>query len=277
MSVSNVSGGAYAYLQSLLQQQEQSNSDGGPVDPITALLNAFYPSGWGSTAASTASGTAAPDAAVGSAPGSCGNAQFSPDTLGAMIDWQSRQSGLSQKVDQVFTEFDANGDGGIDKSEFENAFGSNADMSKVDGLFNTLDADGNGSISESELTSAAQQSQAQHHHHHHHHMGGSGGSEGAGGTGGPLASLMSAIGGASSSTTNNPDGSSTTTITYADGSSVTLSTPAPSSQQTSSDGSGSQDPTFNFLEQLIQLQANLLADSANNQPPAVPLVGSKTG
>jgi len=270
MSVSSVSGGAYAYLQSLLQQQ-QSGDDASTVDPITALLNAFYPSGVGTSA--TTDPTASPSTSSDASVAGCGGAQFAPDTFGAMIDWQSQQSWFTQKVDQVFNAFDTNGDGSIDKSEFENAFGSNADMSKVDALFNTLDADGNGSISQSELTSAAQLSRAMH-HHHHHQMEGSGSGDGAGG---PLAQLMSAIDGASSSTTNNADGSSTTTITYADGSTVTLNTPALSSQSSgdgSGSGSGSQDPTFNFLEQLIQLQAKWIADSTNNQQQTIPPVGS---
>src|ERR1700674_2714929 len=143
MSVSNItSGSSSAYLQSLLQQQ-QSTDGGATTDPITALLNAFYPMGT-STAPSSATNATAP---AGGPPCANGGTQFSPETLGAMISLQSGQSSnneLANRVQSVFTEFDANGDGLISKSEFENAFGSNADMSKIDALFNTLDANSDG-------------------------------------------------------------------------------------------------------------------------------------
>jgi EF-hand domain pair len=268
MSVSSVnSGAAYAYLQSLLQQASGSGS--GSSDPITSLLQSFYPNG----ADSSSNPVAATDAmASGSASPCAGGTQFSSDALGAMISMQSQQSWqpLADRVQSVFTQFDTDGDGAISKSEFENAFGSNADTSKVDALFSALDTNGDGSISLDELTSDAQSSQAMHHHHHHSHGSGNSGSGGAGGSD-PLAELMSAIQGASSSTTNNPDGSTTTTITYADGSTVTMDTPAASSSGQSADGgSGSQNPAFNFLEQLIQLQAQWLQQSASSITTPLP-------
>jgi EF hand len=274
MSASTVSSGsAYAYLQSLLQQQQSSTGGAPATDPLMSLIDAFYPSDPGAASSSTPASTSTTTSAdATSIPLSTGPAQFSPNTFGALISLQSQQSwpdNITAKAQSVFSEFDTNGDGSISKSEFENAFGSNADMSKVDGLFSALDTNGDGSISQSELTSAAQQSQAQHRHHHCDHTG----SSGSGGANDPLASLMSAIQGANGTTTNNPDGSTTTTITYADGSTVTMNVPAPSSSsQNSNNGSSSQDPASNVLEQLIQLQEQMLAQSVNTTTLPIPTI-----
>jgi EF-hand domain pair len=46
---------------------------------------------------------------------------------------------------------DANGDGQISQSEFENVIGSGADQSKVDELFAKIDSNGDGSIDKDEL------------------------------------------------------------------------------------------------------------------------------
>jgi EF-hand domain pair len=257
MSVATVSSsGVYAYLQSLLQQQ--SSADGaGAGDPIASLLEAFYPNGIGSTPGSAPSSndTTASANAVSPLTG----VQFSPDTLGTLISLQGQRGWtdrVTNKAQSMLTQFDSDGDGSISKSEFENGFGSNADMSKVDTLFSKLDTNGDGSISQTELVSAARQSRA---HHHHHHIANSGSPGGAD----PLALLTSAPQGTSTTTTNT-DGSTTTTITYADGSTVTMNIPAASSSsQTASDGTGSQSTGYNVLQQLIQLQAQLLAQSAN--------------
>ena len=262
MSVGSVgqSTSAYWYLQSLLQQQ--TANAGGPTDPVTALLSAFYPSGGGDQASG---GSSSPPPA---APPNV--SLLSPDTLGAIIAMQSQQSDAGNRVaaraQVVFSEFDTNNDGQISKSEFESAFGSGADMSKVDGLFNALDADGDGAISQAELTAAAQEAYAHHHHHHMHGAQGSGGGDGGGGGGGGLSALLSStdLSGATTQSTSNSDGSTTTTITYGDGSTVTMTTPA-----ASPDGSGAPakgDATSNFIEKLISWQAQFLAASSSTPP-----------
>ncbi len=181
--------------------------------------------------------------------------------MGALISIQGQQrdpnSWISSQSQALFGQFDANGDGQISKSEFENVFGSGADMAKVDGLFNALDANGDGSISQDELTSAAEQSHA--HHHHHHHVHGMGGRPSGG-----LADMLSSIDltGATSKTSANSDGSTTTIITYADGSTVAMTTPAASSGSGSSGGgSGGESADANLLQNLIRLQAQLLSPS----------------
>ncbi len=181
---------------------------------------------------------------------------------------------VAARAQALFSQMDGNGDGQVSKSEFENVFGSNADMSKVDGLFNTLDSNGDGSVSQGELTSAVQASHA--HHGHHHHANSS-----QGGDGGMFQALMtSGTQGATADTATNSDGSSTTTISYADGSKVALTSP-PGSNGGGSTGTGSgSGDSANLLERLIRLQAQSFTTSTDqksrDEPTALePLVPSQ--
>jgi hypothetical protein len=272
MSVSslNSSANAYAYLQSLLQQGAASGGNAANSnDPVSELLADFYPNG--ANGPPNTAGTSTSPA------GNCDCPQFGTDTMATLISTQAGQSnasdGSQSPIQSLFAQFDGNSDGQISQSEFENAFGPNADMTKVDGLFNALDANGDGGVSLDELTSAVQQSQAQHAHHRHHHMhhadGGDGSQPGAqpGGAqpSGGLADLLSAtdIAGATSQTLQNSDGSSTTTITYADGSTVSITSPAGSSE--TAQGSGASPPagsSADLLQQLIRLQAQIVAQAS---------------
>jgi hypothetical protein len=260
MSVTSVGGAnsAYAYLQSLLPPQSADGSRGTQSsDPVAELLQAFYPNG-ASSPSGAADGTSPPATTSSSAPPAL---PFSPDTMSALMSVQEQQPAnpfLTARSQALFGQLDANGDGQVSKSEFENIFGPNADMSKVDGLFNALDANSDGSVSQDELTSAVQASHA-HHHGHHHHV-----DSGQDGGGGLFQALMaSGTQGATADSASNPDGSSTTTISYADGSKVSLTSPAGSSDAGSSDtGSGSANSN-NLLEQLIRLQAQYLTMSTS--------------
>ncbi|HML08411.1 MAG TPA: hypothetical protein VK430_09845 [Xanthobacteraceae bacterium] len=144
--------------------------------------------------------------------------QFSPQTLQALLAMQSSGNGSSSQ--SLLSQFNAGGSAGTGD------------------------------------TTSGQQ--AHHGHHRHHHM------QNAGGLGGqsPLDLLNSAEAGATSQTTANANGSTTTSITYADGSSVSLTTAAPAAGSNSPGGSGSSSGGANvagnnFIEQLIQLQAQL--------------------
>ena len=126
------------------------------------LLAAFYPSGQNDplTAPASAPGTNTPAAVplrgrrrLRFQPGHDVDADLPAGTI-------CGDPSVTSQAQSLFSQFDANGDGQISQSEFENAFGSNADTSKVDGLFNSLDANGDGSVSQDEMTSAAQQSHA---------------------------------------------------------------------------------------------------------------------
>jgi EF-hand domain pair len=254
VSAAGSSSNAYWYLQSLLQQGGANSSNTVANDPISQLLSAFYPAGPSdpsSSATNSTNATTSTDATIPMA--SCMVCSgLSPDTMSALISMQSqdRTSAISANAQSLFSKLDTNGDGTVSKSEFESIFGSNADLSKVDGLFNALDSNSDGSISLDELTSAAQQAHALHHHHMH---------------GGEQAQtnpsdLLSASG--TSQTMTNADGSTTTTINYSDGSTVSMTTPAASSDSSGS-GTQSSGTNGNILEQLIQYQAQLLAQSTN--------------
>jgi EF-hand domain pair len=252
MSVSSIgASSAYSYLQSLLPPPSADGSQGTQAaDPITELLQAFYPNG-GAGQSDSANG-ATTDTNTPAGP------PFSPDTMTALMSVQEQHSGakhvMAARVQALFTQLDGNGDGQVSKSEFENVFGSNADMSKVDGLFDALDSNGDGSVSQDELKSAVRAS----HGHHHHHV-----DAGQGGDGGIFQALTtSSLQGATADSTSNPDGSSTTTISYADGSKISLTLPQ-SSNSSGSPDTGSGSDTTNFLEQLIRLQAQWLSASAS--------------
>jgi len=260
MSVTSVGGAnsAYAYLQSLLPPSADGSAGMQSTDPVTQLLQAFYPNGASGPSGSADGATSGADPNSSIPPA----LPFSPDTMSALMSVQEQQPTanpfVTARSEALFGQMDANGDGQVSKSEFENIFGPNADMSKVDGLFNALDSNGDGSVSQDELTSAVQASHA-HHHGHHHHVDSD---QDAGG--GLLQALMaSGTQGATADIASNPDGSSTTTISYADGSKVSLTSPAGSSDAGPSDTGSASANSNNLLEQLIQLQAQYLSMSAS--------------
>jgi hypothetical protein len=182
-----------------------------------------------------------------------GGAQIAPETMSALLAAQSgagfdpsskMQSG---SLKEWFAKVDTDGDGKISKSEFE-ALGNGSNTSQADDIFGKLDKDGDGSISMGELASARG---ARGHHHGHHPK--------AGGTDDESSDpLMQALDGATGSTVTNSDGSTTTSLTYADGSTVTMTKPAASTASTQATSS------YNFLEQLIQRQANTLAAQSSS-------------
>lgn len=252
MSVASLnSTNPFSYLQSILQQGADAS---GVSDPLASLFAAF-----------TADGTANPPATAGATTPTNGGvtSPFSPATLSALIALQGQQSspGTDPSLASVFAKFDTDGNGQISQSEFESAIGANADTGKVDALFKKIDGNGDGAISQSEFAAAAQKA-----HGHHHHMHGG------------LADILSSTDatGATTKTTNNGDGSTTTTITYTDGTSIAMTTPPASSGSAAggtSAGQGQTDATSsndsssgnqNLLAQLVQLQAEWLAQSAAN-------------
>jgi hypothetical protein len=89
-----------------------------------------------------------------------------------------------------------------------------------------------------------------HGHRRPHHAGASG-SNGSGSD-----PLLQALDGASSTSVTNGDGSTTTSLTYADGSKVTMTSAPTASASTSAASS------YNFIEQMIQREANAISASA---------------
>ncbi len=215
-------------------------------------------------------GTQTPGSSGSAAPNGFG-AQISPQTMSALLDAQSAAGSTSTAslspsaaLKNLFSQIDADGNGQISKSEFENALGAGGtNIVQPDKVFNGLDTNGDGSVSLNELKSALQGAGG--HHGHHFHVGGS--SDGADSADGSIASnadpLMQALAGASSSSSTNSDGSTTTTITYADGSKVTMTTPAASTSTGSgSSAANSVTSSYNWIEQMIQRQAQALSANA---------------
>ena len=105
---------------------------------------------------------------------SAGGPQISPQTMSALIDAQS-QSGAtsatpanpSDALKDLFSQIDANGDGSITKTEFENALGAGGtNLAAADDVFGKLDTDGDGTVSAKELASALGGGHRKHHHAH---------------------------------------------------------------------------------------------------------------
>jgi hypothetical protein len=183
------------------------------------------------------SGSAASSAgsAPASAPGGC--SQLSPATMSALLAAQSQSStatttpapaSRADALKDLFSRLDANGDGQISKSEFDNALGAGGtNTANADNVFGKMNTNGDGNISLDEMSSALKGSGKGHHHRHR-----AGGSDQS--TADPL---LQALDGASSTSVTNSDGSTTTSLTYADGSKVTMTSPAASTSSSSATSS----------------------------------------
>lgn len=199
----------------------------------------------------SAPGSVGPGSTSGSSP-----SQISPETMGALLDAQCQAASAGSKgsastsrsaaLKDLFGQIDGDGDGKISKTEFEDALGAGGtNLKNADSVFGKLDADGDGSVSIKELASALK---AKKHHDK---------SDEASGTDGSGSDLFSqALQGASTTSVTNSDGSVTTSLTYADGSKVTMTSPA------SGRSSGAATSSYNFVEQLIQRQAQAISSAA---------------
>ena len=196
--------------------------------------------------------------------GSSGFSQISPATMSALLAVQSQSStpsttsaptSRSAALKDLFSQLDANGDGQISRSEFENALGAGGtNIAQADDVFSKMDKNGDGSVSLDEMSSALKGGKG---HHHHHHVADSNGSSGSTGTAGSSSDpLLQALQGASSTSTTNSDGSTTTSMTYADGSKVTMTSPAATT------ASSTATSSYNFIEQMIQREAQAISSSA---------------
>jgi EF-hand domain pair len=194
-------------------------------------------------------------ASVGPASGSgSGGAQISPETMSALLDAQSQSSSgattasksRSSALKDLFAQIDGDGDGKITKSEFEEALGAGGtNLENADNVFGKLDKDGDGSVSLKELASALRPKGHHGHRDDANDAGGSGSDP-----------FSQALQGASTTSVTNSDGSVTTSLTYADGSKVTMTSAA--SGSTSSAATSS----YNFIEQMIQRQAQAISSAA---------------
>ena len=107
--------------------------------------------------------------------------QISPATMSALlaaqsqvhdgIDGASASTSRSDALKDLFSQIDADGDGKLSKSEFENALGAGGtNLKQADNVFGKLDKDGDGSVSLDEMMSALKGKV----HRHHHQVGESG-------------------------------------------------------------------------------------------------------
>ncbi|MCC8976680.1 EF-hand domain-containing protein [Bradyrhizobium brasilense] len=210
-----------------------------------------------STGTSTSTGSS-----TGTGSGS-GSGQISPLTMGALISAQSQSqtavsnsptaASRSDALKDLFSQIDADGNGKITQSEFENALGAGGtNTAQADDVFSKLDSNGDGNVSLDEMSQALQGHKGG--GHHRHHMASGSTDESSSGAGGSSSDpLMQALDGATSTSVTNSDGSTTTTTTYADGSKVAMTTPATSSATLNAASS------YNIVEQLIQRQAKAIS------------------
>jgi len=250
------------------------------VDAIRALASSAsssaQASGFSEAATdpfSTSGGTAAAGSST-PASGTTGFSQISPTTMSALLAAQGQPSAgattsastsPSGALQDLFSQIDANGDGEISKSEFENALGAGGtNLAQADDVFNKLDTNGDGSVSLQEMTSALKGGKgSKEGHHHHAHVGGSGGGTNAAATNAATSAdgssdpLLQALAGATSTSVTNSDGSTTTSITNADGSRITMTQPAASTSSSSATAS------YNLLEQMIAREAKAVSSGAS--------------
>jgi Ca2+-binding EF-hand superfamily protein len=198
--------------------------------------------------------SAGSQASAGAGPASGGGSQISPQTMSALLDAQSQSAesattaskSRSSALKDLFAQIDGNGDGKITKSEFEEALGAGGtNLPQADSVFGKLDKDGDGSVSLKELASALKGGKKAHH----------AASESDGSNSDPFSQALQ---GASSTSVANSDGSVTTSLTYADGSKVTMTSAAGKSSATSAASS------YNFIEQMIQRQAQAISSAATS-------------
>jgi Ca2+-binding EF-hand superfamily protein len=225
------------------------------IDALKALTSSKPPSPANQDAANLFAFSADASASAGSnsGPGS-GGASISPETMSALLAAQSQSGSAapapmsrSDALKDLFAQVDANGDGKITKSEFENALGAGGtNLAQADDVFSKLDKDGDGSVSLDEMAAALKGGKGN--HRHHHVASGSG-------DGTENDPLMQALQGATSTSTTNADGSTTTSLTYADGSKVTMTSAA------SASASGAATSSYNFIEQMIAREAKAISSS----------------
>ncbi|WP_346659804.1 EF-hand domain-containing protein [Bradyrhizobium sp. 200] len=175
--------------------------------------------------------------------------------MSALLDAQSQSSAgsttsasksRSSALKDLFAQIDGDGDGKITKSEFEEALGAGGtNLAQADSVFGKLDKDGDGSVSLKELASALKGGKG------HHAASTSSDSDGSNSD--PFAQALQ---GATTTSVTNSDGSVTTSLTYADGSKVTMTSAANGSSSSAATSS------YNFIEQMIQRQAQAISSGA---------------
>lgn len=191
--------------------------------------------------------------------GAGASSQITPATMRALLAAQSQattgsaasaSTSRSDALKELFAQVDADSDGKLSKSEFENGLGAGGtNLKQADSVFGKLDKDGDGVVGLDEMMSALKGKG-------HRRPDAAAGSDGSGAPeGAGKDKLMQALEGASSTSVTNSDGSVTTSLTYADGSKVTMTSAAASS------ASSAATSSYNFIEQMIQKQAQAISSA----------------
>ena len=117
--------------------------------------------------------------------GAGGGSQISPSTMSALLAAQSHattgsaptaSTGRSDALKDLFAQIDADSDGKLSKSEFENALGAGGtNLAQADSVFGKLDKDGDRAVNLNEMMSAL-----------------NGNATGSAGSGAPVTSVASA-------------------------------------------------------------------------------------
>src|ERR1700710_2115104 len=168
-------------LKSLTSSKSSKSSSATSTGFTQAAANPFDQSGTTQAPTGASTGT-----------GGTGFTQISPQTMSALIDARSQSStasttsasttaaptDASSALKDLFSQIDANGDGQITKSEFENALGAGGtNIQNADNVFAKLDANGDGSGNLDEMTKALQGAGSKGGHHHHHAASAAGSSD----------------------------------------------------------------------------------------------------
>jgi Ca2+-binding EF-hand superfamily protein len=229
------------------------------IDALKALASSKPPSPASQDAANLFAFSADASATAGSTSGSGpgGGASISPETMSALLAAQSQSGSAapapmsrSDALKDLFAQIDADGDGKITKSEFEDALGAGGtNLVQADDVFGKLDKDGDGSLSLDEMASALKSGKG---HHRHHRMAGASRDDS------DADPLMQALQGATNMSTTNADGSMTTSLTYADGSKVSMTSASGSS------ASGTATSSYNFIEQMNAREAKAISAQTNS-------------
>lgn len=185
--------------------------------------------------------------------------RISPETMNALFAAQSQSAdgsassnstsptskGRAAALKDLFSQIDADGDGKITKSEFEDALGAGGtNLAQADHVFAKMDANSDDSINLGEMTKALTSGRQG------HQAQGADGSADASGGGSESSSKASR--GSTSTTTTNADGSTTTTVTYADG--FKMSTTVPGAHRGPMANAGGNSP-YDWFGQMMQRQA----------------------
>src|SRR4051794_4745511 len=206
-------------------KQAQPAGSNGQAQPNLFAFRADAPTSTASTA--------------GSASG--GGSQISAETMSALLAAQGQgaqeaPTSRANALKHLFGQIDADGDGKITKSEFEDALGAGGtNLAKADDVFSKLDANSDDSVSLDEMSKALKGG-----HHGHHHAQGAGDASGSG-----SGSSSRSSGGSTSTSTTGADGSTTTTVTYAVGFKMSTTVPGASS---------SRNSAYDLFAQLMQRQ-----------------------